>query len=144
MERFWNGPMRLRPLDVMAGHKQTLVASHPGNVNAVRHGVHSRTGRVLAQRAAELADELMQLSHVQPLDRLAAEEIGGIVVRLEAIDKDLDERCHFGRGGARSLLDHKAQRRCDGRCSTRISTSAKAARPVAISKDEGTLGIAGS
>jgi hypothetical protein len=43
----------------VAGHSETLVASHPGNVNAVWHGVHSRTGRVLALRAADVADELI-------------------------------------------------------------------------------------
>ena len=96
-------------MDAMAGHKETLVASHHGNVNAVRHGVHSRTGRVLAPRAAELADALMSLRHVVELDRVAADEVGSIVSRLEAIDADLNERGHFGRGGARSLLDHKAR-----------------------------------
>ena len=74
----WAGTMGAMP-----GHPETLVARHAGNVNAVRHGVHSRTGHVLAPRAAELADELMQRPHVQPLDRVAAEEIRTIVVRLE-------------------------------------------------------------
>ena len=96
-------------MDAMPGHSETLVASHPGNLNAARHGVHSRTGRVLAPRAAELADALMQLPHVQELDRVAASEIASIVSRLEAIDADLEERGHFGRGGARSLLEHKAR-----------------------------------
>jgi hypothetical protein len=30
-----------------------------------------------------------------------------VVVGLEAIDRDLDERGHFGRGRARSLLEHE-------------------------------------
>jgi hypothetical protein len=51
----------------------------------------------------------MQLGHVQRLDRYAAEEIGSLVARLEAIDRDLEERGHFGRNGARSLLEHKAR-----------------------------------
>jgi hypothetical protein len=34
---------------------------------------------------------------------------GERISRLEAIDKDLDQRGHFGRGGARSLLEHKAR-----------------------------------
>lgn len=51
----------------------------------------------------------MDLPHVQPLDRLAAEEIASLCVRLERIDADLDERGHFGRSGARSLLEHKAR-----------------------------------
>ena len=89
----------------MTGHPRTLVAAHPANGNAIRHGVYS--SRALAPRAAEVADALMQLPHVQPLDRVAADEIGSIVARLEAIDADLDARGHFGRGGARSLLEHK-------------------------------------
>jgi hypothetical protein len=51
----------------------------------------------------------MELPHTQPLDRLAAEEIASLCVRLERIDSDLDERGHFGRSGARSLLEHKAR-----------------------------------
>ncbi len=47
----------------MPGHPQTLQASHPGNLNAVRHGVYS--GRVLAPRAREIADALMDLPHGQ-------------------------------------------------------------------------------
>jgi hypothetical protein len=91
----------------VAGHPQTLVAAHPGNQNGLRHGVYS--GRALAPRGAELADDLMRLPHTMPMDRVAAEEIASIVSRLEAIDSDLDERGHFGRGGARSLLEHKAR-----------------------------------
>ena len=87
-----------------------LIASHPGHVNSVRHGVYSE--RVLAPRAQAIAEALMELPHVQPLDLLAAQEIGSIVARLEAIDRDLDERGHFGtsrHASARSLLEHKAR-----------------------------------
>jgi hypothetical protein len=48
-ERFWNGPTRLPRL--LARSSPTLIASHPGNQNAVRHGVHSRVERMLAPRA---------------------------------------------------------------------------------------------
>ena len=91
------------------GTPSNLIPAHPGNANAVKSGIYSRTGRVLASRAAELTDQLMELPHVQPLDRVAAEEIASLVVRLEAIDKDLEDRGHLGRGGARSLLEHKAR-----------------------------------
>ncbi len=51
----------------------------------------------------------MDLPHALPLDRPAAEEIGLVIARIEAVDRDLDERGHFGRTGARSLLDHRAR-----------------------------------
>ena len=53
-----------------------LVASHPGNVNAVRHGLHS--SRVLAPRAQAIAEALMELPHVVALDRIAADQIGAL------------------------------------------------------------------
>jgi hypothetical protein len=46
---------------------------------------------------------------VRPLDALAADEIGSIVARLEAIDRDLDQRGQVGRSGARSLLEHRVR-----------------------------------
>ena len=91
------------------GHPQTLVASHPGNAHHLTSGLCSRSGRVLAPRAHKIGNELMQLPHVHPIDRVAAEEIGSLVARLEAIDKDLDERGHFGRAGAQSLLQYRSR-----------------------------------
>ena len=78
-----------------------------GNANAAKFGYYSK--RLLAPRAAELAASLMELPHVRSLDAIAAEEIASLVVRLEAIDRDLDERGHFGRNGAKTLLEHKAR-----------------------------------
>ena len=89
------------------GHAESLLPAPQGNTRAVKHGIHSP--RVLAPGAQEIANALMELPHVQPLDRVAAEEIGSLCVRLERIDADLDERGHFGRSGARSLLEHKAR-----------------------------------
>jgi hypothetical protein len=37
------------------GHGENLLAAHPGNTSAVRHGTFSRTGRVLAPLAQEIA-----------------------------------------------------------------------------------------
>ncbi len=51
----------------------------------------------------------MALPHVVAIDEVAAAEIGTLVARIEAVDRDLDERGHFGRNGARSLLDHRAR-----------------------------------
>ena len=64
---------------------------------------------MLAPRAEEIAADLMALPHAHEIDRVAAEEIGSLVARIEAIDRDLDERGHFGRNGARVLLDHRAR-----------------------------------
>ena len=72
-----------------------------------RHGLYSP--RVLAPRAEEIADGLMGLPHVRPLDALAADEIGSLVARLEAIDRDLDQRGHVGRNGGGSLLEHRVR-----------------------------------
>jgi hypothetical protein len=84
------------------GNQATLIPAHPGNQNAVRSGAFSRTGRVLAPRAQDIADELMQAPHTVPLDRVAAEEIGQLVALIEAIDCDIAER---GLRSRRSLLD---------------------------------------
>jgi hypothetical protein len=87
-----------------AGHPATLQASHPGNANAAKHGLYSP--RLLEPRAREIADALMTLPHAQPLDVLAAEEIGSTIAALEAIDADIAER---GPGASKTLLEHKAR-----------------------------------
>jgi hypothetical protein len=84
------------------GNTETLYPAHPGNTNAVRSGVFSRTGRILAPRAQEIVDELMRAPHVVELDRVAADEIGQLVALIEAIDCDIAER---GLRSRRSLLD---------------------------------------
>ena len=90
----------------MTGHPKTLVAAHPGNTNAVKSGIYSESGRVLAPRAQEIRDALMELPHVGGVDVLAAEEIGSILAALEAIDQDLTKA---GSRSRRMLLEHKAR-----------------------------------
>jgi hypothetical protein len=51
----------------------------------------------------------MGLPHARPLDAFAADEIGAIVARLEAIDHDLDEREDAGQSAVRSLLEHRVK-----------------------------------
>jgi hypothetical protein len=51
----------------------------------VQHAAYAAGNQVLAPRAVEIAEALLQLPHVQPLDRLAAEEIGALVARIEAL-----------------------------------------------------------
>lgn len=85
---------------------RNLVAAHPGNKNAQRHGAYSEDGRALAPRAREIADSLMAAPHTVPLDEIAAVEIGRLIALIEAIDEDLTRRGLTDRTGkARSLVD---------------------------------------
>jgi hypothetical protein len=88
------------------GHPETLVASHPGNANALKHGAHSP--RLIQARAAEIASELTQSFVFSPTQRLAVHEAARCMAILEAIDRDLDERGLVDKGGkARDLLNHR-------------------------------------
>ena len=85
------------------GHPPTL-RHEPGNTVAVRHGVYATGNRVLAPRAREIADALMAAPHTVPLDQLAAEEIGALLARIEALDAALEDRKPGSKGTA-TLLD---------------------------------------
>src|SRR3954447_22638101 len=87
------------------GHRATLVARHPGNRNAERHGVYG-SGRALEPRAQELADAIMREPHTVAIDEPGAREIARLIVLLETIDAEL-ERGGLTRknGDARSLVD---------------------------------------
>jgi hypothetical protein len=88
------------------GNPGTLVASHPGNLNAVKHGIHSP--RLIQARAADIASDLMQAFEFSPTERLAVHEAARCVAILEAIDRDLDERgLEDKRGNPRYLLNHR-------------------------------------
>jgi len=58
----------------------------------------------LAPRAREIADALMAAPHTVPLDQLAAEEIGALLARIEALDAALENR-QPGSKGTATLLD---------------------------------------
>jgi hypothetical protein len=90
------------------GNPQSLVASHPGNLNAAKQGVHSP--RLMQARAAEIADELTQSFEFSPAERLAVHEAARCIAILEAIDRDLDERGLVDTDGApRYLLNHRSR-----------------------------------
>lgn len=72
------------------GNPESLVASHPGNQNAVKNGVHS--SRLIQARAAEIASELTLSFEFSPAERLAVQEAARCIAILEAIDRDFDER----------------------------------------------------
>jgi hypothetical protein len=88
-----------------AGNPSTLVAAHPGNQNRFAHGAYSPR-RELEPRAAEIAEALLEAPHTVALDRLAAEEIGALVLLLDRVDAALsDGRVENRRGQVRSLID---------------------------------------
>jgi hypothetical protein len=90
------------------GNPKSLVASHPGNLNAAKQGVHSP--RLIQERAAEIASELTQSFEFSPAERLAAHEAARCIAILEAIDRDLDQRGLVDKDGTpRYLLNHRSR-----------------------------------
>ena len=90
------------------GNPKNLVPAHPGNLNAVKQGVHSP--RLIQARAAEIAGELTQSFAFSPPERLAAHEAARCIAILEAIDRDLDERGLVDKAGEpRYLLNHRGR-----------------------------------
>jgi hypothetical protein len=86
------------------GTPKNLVASQPGNSNALRHGAYSQ--RVLESRVPQIVDELMGSEPFLPTDRFVVEEIARLWNLIQAIDEDLAERGLRRRdGGARSLIE---------------------------------------
>jgi hypothetical protein len=90
------------------GNPRSLVASQPGNLNALKHGVHSPL--LIQARAAEIASELTQSFEFSPAERLAAHEAARCIAILEAIDRELDQRGLVDREGRpRYLLNHRSR-----------------------------------
>jgi hypothetical protein len=90
------------------GNPKSLVASHPGNLSAVKQGVHSP--RLIQERAAEIANELTQAFEFSPAERLAVHEAARCIAILEAIDRDLDQRGLVDtEGKPRYLLNHRSR-----------------------------------
>lgn len=88
------------------GHSRTLVASHPGNQNATRRGIYSRTGAALEPRVQELTEAIMAEPHTTEIDRLGATELAKLIALLEAIDAELAERGLTRKSGEpRGLVD---------------------------------------
>ena len=71
------------------GNPKTLVAAHPGNLNAATHGVYSE--RRIQPRAAEIFAEFVEAFEFSPAERLAVWEVARSTALLEAIDQALDE-----------------------------------------------------
>ncbi len=88
------------------GTPKNLVASHPGNMNAARHGVHSP--RLIQASASEIEAEFAESFEFSPTQRFALREVAKCIAILDAIDRDLDERGIVDKAGEpRYLLDHR-------------------------------------
>jgi hypothetical protein len=90
------------------GNPGTLVPSHPGNTNAMKHGVYSE--RRIQSRAAQIVAELIGSFEFSVAQRLAVGEVARSTAILEAIDRELDEAGLVNkRGDAHSLLNYRTR-----------------------------------
>ena len=90
------------------GNPSTLVASHPGNANAVKYGVHS--SRFIEPRAAEIVTHLTESFEFSVAELIAVEQLARCIAILDALDRDLDERGLVDkRGEPRYLLNYRSR-----------------------------------
>jgi hypothetical protein len=85
------------------GNAEALQPFEPGNLAAVKHGAWSE--RYLSDEIERERAALEALPWVKEPDALLIDEVARLRARIAAVDRDLDERGHFGKSGARSLLD---------------------------------------
>jgi len=71
------------------GTPENLIPAHPGNTNAVRHGVYST--RVIHARASAIELDLFQAFDFDPVERIAIEEVTRLKALAESIDRHLEE-----------------------------------------------------
>lgn len=91
------------------GTPDNLVAAHPENANASKHGIYSRAGRLLSARASEIADAVMSAPQVRSPDEFGAAEIGRLLALIEAMDDEIDTNGLTRWGDARSLVKLRLQ-----------------------------------
>jgi hypothetical protein len=88
------------------GHRQTLVAAHPGNRNAQKAGVCSK--RALAERADQLETEVSELSPKQLQKAVLADELRSLLALKEALDQAIaDDGVRTRDGQPRALVDQR-------------------------------------
>jgi hypothetical protein len=71
------------------GTEANLVPAHPGNMNALKHGVHSE--RVIDALAAKIEDELFGELKLSPYEQIAAFEVARLLAILQLVDLALDQ-----------------------------------------------------
>lgn len=86
------------------GHKKTLVASHPGNRNAVKAGVFSPP--TLAPRINDLEIQLAERREEDVAVEFLRHELAALAVLGQAMDQSLADAGLLGRGGQpKRLID---------------------------------------
>ena len=65
-------------------HPQTLQTPQPGNTNPLTHGAYAAAPREPDPAAEAVADWLMPARHTGAVERIAATEIGALVMRIIA------------------------------------------------------------
>jgi len=89
------------------GHAQTLVASHPGHRNAEKSGAFSRRDLALDPEVQAMAGDIMDLAPTQDIDVIGAVELAKLLVLIDRIDADLDQRGVVNKktGAPRGVVD---------------------------------------
>jgi hypothetical protein len=88
------------------GTPGNLIASHPQNMNPLKHGVRSKHRRALEPRAQEIAEAILEAPHTVDLDEIGAVEIGRLEALIETIDQEIVKRGIVNRGGqVRTLVE---------------------------------------
>lgn len=90
------------------GHRETLVAAHPGNLHAVKSGAHSP--RLIEARASELVDEFGGTDTVDEAGKVALWELARLTALIEAIDRDLSERGVTDKAGKERYMLQRRER----------------------------------
>ena len=90
------------------GNVATLVASHPGNTSAVKHGAYSP--RLMLAQSAEIEAKLVEDFTFSPSQRATVHEVARLTAILETIDREIDENGIVdGKGEARSILNYRSR-----------------------------------
>lgn len=84
------------------GHPATLIASHPGNTNAGKTGVHSR--RMLAPRVAEIECAIADRPAAELRREIIQHDLAGLWALLEAVDAVFADRVVNSRNQVKDLL----------------------------------------
>jgi hypothetical protein len=90
------------------GHPTTLVAGHPGNLNAVKSGAHS--ARLIEARASEIVDGLGIADELDEEGKIALWELARLTAVIEAIDRDLSDRGLTDRNGKERYILQRRER----------------------------------